>query len=248
MTTMRYLAACIGLALLMPMAAMAQDRSTLDAEFPGDHEYVVAVWFLKKDKASTFHYRIMDPSIPRNYDRRAWEVFKTNFTDPNVGGEVRFLTVKSTQNSRQTERQQVMARVQQERDRIEFQDPKFVDVEPEKKEKSKQEPKKDSGKTTFSYDDKAKKSVSVDLSDTKWRSELSFLHPIYTFSKDGYVRVQFPEDGRARISECWRQRGNILRFRRKLDGPDEDKSYFIEDDAIYLLDGNNRHKYFTRVK
>src|SRR5262249_45408492 len=163
MTTMRYLAACVGLALMMPMAAMAQDRSTLDAELPSDHEYVVAVWFLKKDKASTFHYRIMDPSIPRNYDRRAWEYFKKNFTEPNVGGAVRFLTVKSTQNSRQTERQQVMARVQQERDRIEFQDPTFGDAKPEKKEKSKQEPKKDSGKTTLSDNEKARKSVSVDL-------------------------------------------------------------------------------------
>jgi hypothetical protein len=165
------LAAFVGFCSVGASATMGQApavRSTLDAQFPSDQEYVVAVWFEKKDKAATFQYRIMDASIPGNYNRQAWENAKLKWNDPDGAGVMRIFPVRTTQSSRQTERQQVMARVQQERDRIEFQDPKFVDVKPEKKKGEittdpvRGSTKKDSGKTTFSYDENAKKLASVD--------------------------------------------------------------------------------------
>jgi hypothetical protein len=109
----------VGLAMFVPGAAMAQVRSTLDAQVPDDHEYVVAVWFTKSDKAS-FQSRIMDPSIPGSYDRQAWEDGKEKWNAPDSKGEMRVFTVRTTRNSRQTERQQVMARIEQEKKRIDW--------------------------------------------------------------------------------------------------------------------------------
>ncbi len=189
MTRIRCLAACVGLVLLTQGATMAQVRSTLDAQFPSDHEYVVAVWFEKKDKAGTFQSRIMDPSIPGNYDRRAWEDAKTKWNDPNGTGVMRIFPVRTWQSMGATEREQVMARIKQERDRIEFQDLPSVDVKPEKKEKPKQEPKKDSGKTTFSYNENAKKSnESGSLVGSTWsigEDEQIVFHP------DGELRSTY---------------------------------------------------------
>jgi len=167
MTRIRCLATCVGLVLLTQGAAMAQVRSSLDAPGGTDHEYVVAVWFDKQDKAGTFKSRIMDRSIPGDYDRRFWEDAKLKWNDPNGSGVMRIFPVRTWASMGATDRQQVEQRIQQERNRIEFIDKPTVDVKPIREEKKVE--KKDQGKTTYGYDPNAKKSASfTNLAGTRW--------------------------------------------------------------------------------
>jgi hypothetical protein len=170
---------------------------SLDAQFPSAHRYIVEVWFSKEDKPGTFRAKVYDPSIGGDYNRQAWEAFRTRMNDPEKGWESRVFEVTTREGVPQTEKDQVMARIRQEFDRIEFQKPKTVDVKPEKpKQEPKKEPKKGSGKTTFKYAEKAKKSADVgDLADTVWAGNP---YPDSPNVKKGYYFTNEPaEDGNA---------------------------------------------------
>ena len=122
----------------------------LDAQVPGSHRYTIEVWFLKKDKPGTFQSRFFDPSIPGQYDVRPWEDFRTRMNDPKVAGISRKIEFTTREGVRETERRQIEALIKQERDRVEIQDPKVVDIPP-----SRREPTRDAGKTRTGHDEKA---------------------------------------------------------------------------------------------
>ena len=209
------LAMLIGLSSLTTPDALAQApqvRSTLDAQFPSDHDYVVAVWYVKKDKKATFKYAIMDPSIPGNYNRRQWEDAKLAWNDPDKGTVMNIFPVRTSQNARQTERQQVMVRVEQERQRIDFIDKPTVDVKPIWEEKPKAE-KKAQGKTTFGYDEKAKKSTEVgSLTGTLWVNRSGTM--TYKFGQNNmFLDVDYRDNPPAEVySGKWQQNGNTVRI------------------------------------
>jgi hypothetical protein len=154
----RMLVAMVGLASSTPVAALAQ--GSLDARFPGSHRYTIEVWFMKEDRPGTFKSQFFDPSIPEQYNARQWEDFRTKMNDPKVGGVSRRIEFTTREGVRETERQQIEALVKQERDRVEFQGPKFVGIPPVRREQT-----KDAGKTKFGYDDKAKKSPERTVTD-----------------------------------------------------------------------------------
>jgi hypothetical protein len=159
-------------------AVSAQDRSTLDAEFPSVHSYKVEIWFMQSDKLGTFKYRIFDTSISGQYNSRAWEDFRTKMNDPNVRGVSRKIEVVTRAGVPETEREQIMLRIKQEKDRLEFQNLPTVDVKPlpGKTKKAEEQPRA----TGYAYDEKARKTVAS-LEGTKWTSSDG---RTYEFSKE----------------------------------------------------------------
>ncbi|MEJ7637441.1 MAG: hypothetical protein WKF75_05465 [Singulisphaera sp.] len=83
---------------------------------------------MRKDRPGTFKSSYYDQSVPGQYDARAWEDFRTEKNDPKVGGLSRKIEFTTRKGVRQTEREQIKRRIDQERTRIESQDPKFVNV------------------------------------------------------------------------------------------------------------------------
>ena len=209
----------IGLPYLTTLALgqAPQAASTLDAQFPSDHEYVVAVWYYKKDKAATFKYAILDPSIPGNYDRQKWQKAKLDWDDPDKGGLMNIFPVRATQNSTQTERRQIMVRIEEERRRIDFIDKPTVDVKPKSKEKPNGEMKKDAGKTTYGYDPNAKKSADVgSLVGTRWSWKqyelvtVRFETQRYNDGSSRNILFSTGSDGVERGMYEWEQVGNTV--------------------------------------
>jgi len=217
--------------LVTPWAVMAQVPSTLDAQFPSDHEYVVAVWFEKQDKAGTFKFRIMDTSIPGNYNRQAWQDANTKWNDPNGRGVMRIFPVRTWQSMGATEREQVMARIKQERDRIEFQNLPSVDVKPEGPKK---QTKKDSGKTTFEYKEDAEKS----LTGTTWRFERRppDEHGVWKFrDKYLYVEDEASNDPTRQLQVgTWQQNGNSV-FVKDFQGNEYFHATIVEGNRMHMF-------------
>ena len=138
-------------AIAQSVDRMPQNR-TLDAQFPSAHAYIIEVWFSPQNKPATFKARVFDPSIPGDYDRQAWEAYRTKMNAPGSGWVSRRVDFTTRQGNRPTEREQIKERVKQERDKLEFQDIKPVDVKPHPSEQPK-------ATTKFSY---------KDISGTKW--------------------------------------------------------------------------------
>lgn len=192
----RFTSVCLLLTISLSASTssiFAQSRSTLDARFPSNHQYVVAIWFKKSDKAGTFKSAIMDPSIPGNYDRRSWENSKLAWNDPNNDGAMRIFTVQTSSNSRMTERQQVQARIEQERKRIEFVEPAIVDIEPLRRENS-------SGGGGTRYDESAPNLKGTNWSATVTTSGRVVDIGVLSFGESGDMKLgtssyKFTQDG-----------------------------------------------------
>src|SRR5579864_8277992 len=215
------------------LAQVPPVRSTLDAKVPSDHEYVVATWFKKKDKSGTFESSIMDPSIPGSYDRQAWEKAKQGWNTPNGSGVMRIFSVHTSKNAKMTERQQVMARIEEERQRIEVQNPVTVAVKRESKEKSNQEAQKDEGKTTSGNDENAKKPAQADsMAGTRWIRVFrgGQAGDTFTFMEDGKL-----ENSAGTMSHVWswKQIGDTVWL---LNGGLKKETYFREGDHLYYGD------------
>jgi len=123
-------AAMLGLAAfaVIPWAvARAEDKPgiqrfpetlSLNAQFPSARPYVIEVWYSKNDKPGTFSAKVYDTSIPGDYNRQAWEAFRTKTNAEGSVWESRKIEFTTRSGIRETERAQIVARIKQEKDKI----------------------------------------------------------------------------------------------------------------------------------
>ncbi|HTK75685.1 MAG TPA: hypothetical protein VL371_10540 [Gemmataceae bacterium] len=123
-------AAMLGLAAfaVIPCAvARAEDKPgiqrfpetrSLNAKFPSAHQYVMEVWYSKNDKPATFSAKVYDVSIAGDYNRKAWEDFRTKTNAEGSVWESRKIEFTTRTGVPETEREQIMARFKTEKEQI----------------------------------------------------------------------------------------------------------------------------------
>ena len=220
---------------------MPQNR-TLDAQFPSAHAYIIEVWFSPQNKPATFKARVFDPSIPGDYDRQAWEAYRTKMNAPGSGWVSRRVDFTSGQGNRPTEREQIMERVKHERDRLEFQDLKTVDVKPHPSE----QPKSKAETKGFVYNSNARKQAGS-LAGTTWKGSTPYQKTI-TFNENGFLT----SNSNLKDKESWRQEGNKV-YTKFLGYTTPDGVYHSEpsEEEVSTIDGDTLrggYEGWTRVK
>jgi methionine-rich copper-binding protein CopC len=146
------------------------ENGTLTAEFPSAHSYIIEVSFSEKDKAGTFKAQVFDPSTAGDYDRRKWEDFRTKTNAPGSGEVSRKIEFTTSKGVRETEREQIVARIEREKKLIEKPGLDTVTLPPLPGDKPKGDARKgDASNQKVEYDESAPKDVGQKLIGTRWR-------------------------------------------------------------------------------